>query len=84
MLAVYKYPVPIENSPILDLPQGAIPLRADMQNGSLQLWCLVNPDLSLTERRFRLAGTGLLSKRNIPNMFLRSFWETLCSISLKY
>jgi hypothetical protein len=68
MKQVFKYPINCYESAglgarwepefTLDMPDGAQILRADMQGERLIVWALVDPNMRMTTRRFRLAGTG--------------------------
>lgn len=40
------------------LPKGAKPLSIHLQNGSPQMWLMVDPDQELEQRHFHIAGTG--------------------------
>lgn len=62
---VYKYPLwptlaALDCAEIVtvSLPDTAQVLRADIQNGALVLWALVDPSERHYDRRFRIAGTG--------------------------
>lgn len=58
MLAVYKYPVPVNDTFIIDMPEDGKLLTVDMQHGQPQLWALVDSSRKKVPRHFRLAGTG--------------------------
>lgn len=58
MKAVWKYEIPIDDSFIIAMPREAKLLCIMVQHGQPQLWALVDPTLAVSERRFRLAGTG--------------------------
>jgi len=58
VLTVYKYPVAGPNFFSLNLPLGAKILTAQVQNGELQLWALVNSKNKTETRLFLLVGTG--------------------------
>ena len=56
---VYKYEFPLEGKFSLELPQGAEPLRADIQGDTCVLWCFVDKDETRVETRdFIILGTG--------------------------
>lgn len=56
---VWKYPIPLDDTFLLALPEGADILGVQVQRGEPQLWVLVNPEVKTVEnRRLRLAGTG--------------------------
>ena len=58
MLKVFKYPIPINDDAVMELPEGSQILHIDSQQGQPMLWALVNPDAPMEKRRFRFAGTG--------------------------
>lgn len=58
MRTVYKYPIPVRDEIILDLPAGAEVIHVDQQDEQTMLWALVDPDAPKVFRRFRLAETG--------------------------
>lgn len=58
MLKVFKYPIPINDDAVMELPEGARILHVDAQRGQPMLWALVNPDAPMEKRKFRFAGTG--------------------------
>lgn len=55
---VYKYAIPSMDVFTIDLPMGAKLLSVQAQRGVPHLWALVDPDLPVEHRHFRLAGTG--------------------------
>lgn len=56
--SVWKYPVPIADYFVLEMPRGAEILYLDEQQKLLCLWALVQPGAAREKRAFRLAGTG--------------------------
>jgi len=59
MFKVFKYPVPMVDEFDMDLPSGAKILKVECQRNEPFMWCLVNPEKRVFEKRkFRLAGTG--------------------------
>lgn len=58
MVAVFKYPVSIDDYFTLKLPRHAEILHVAEQHGKFQLSALVDPDAPVETRRFRFAGTG--------------------------
>src|SRR6266550_3975656 len=56
---IWKYPVPIEDAFMLEMPSGAVPLSFGVQRGRLCLWAAVDEAEPGREwRRFLLRGTG--------------------------
>lgn len=58
MTTIYKYPVPIHDEFIINMPNGAQPLSVRVQNGQVYMWAMVNPRNAMIEKRFYLRGTG--------------------------
>lgn len=59
MVTIFKYPIPVEDRPLVRMPRGAQILALQIQHGIPCLWALVpNADAPMVERRFRLFGTG--------------------------
>lgn len=72
MKTVWKFRVTADDYFTLDLPKGAKPLSVQEQGGEVQMWCLVNDNETIYERRtFRLAGTGHPIKDNV--VFIGTF-----------
>jgi hypothetical protein len=55
---IYKYPIPLNDTILLQLPKNAEILFVETQNGDPFIWCLINPELELEPRYFYLYGTG--------------------------
>ena len=55
---VWKYPVPLTDEFVIDMPEAAQILDVQVQQDKPVLWALVRPDAPEAERRFRLVGTG--------------------------
>ncbi len=60
MRAVYKYPVPVDDSVTIEIPSGSRILTVQFQepHGYPYLWALVNPSAPPEMRHFMLVGTG--------------------------
>jgi hypothetical protein len=58
MNTIWKYPVPLADSFVLNMPKDATPLHVDVQRGAPCLWALVDTSAPNEERTFRLVGTG--------------------------
>lgn len=56
---IYKYPIPLNDTILLQLPKNAEILFVETQNGDPFIWCLINPELELVPRYFHLYGTGM-------------------------
>jgi len=55
---IWKYDLAALDLQTIELPRGARVLSVDAQGGNTVLWALVNPDEDMTERTFRICGTG--------------------------
>jgi len=55
---IFKYPVVVADTFVLNLPKGAETLTVQIQHKEPQLWVLLDPNAPKEERFFRLAGTG--------------------------
>ena len=58
MKVVYKYPVSLSVKFSFQIPQYAEVLSVGMQNGSPQMWVLLDPDARGIIRTFSIFGTG--------------------------
>ena len=56
MLTIFKYPIPIEDHFILELPKNAKILTVQTQKGIPQLWAMVDSETEKEARHFRLNG----------------------------
>lgn len=77
MLTVYKYPFDINDYFELDLPEGAMILKLDMQFEKPVLWALVDPSRPLIRRTFRLAGTGHPIKESFDQLFFHGTFSMM-------
>ena len=55
---IYKYYLPIEDEPVIDMPVGAMVLSVREQGELANVWALVETDAEIESRQFFLAGTG--------------------------
>lgn len=58
MHTIHKFPVLMEDDFILDMPEHARVLSAQMQRGYVCMWILLDPQEARSPRRFRVVGTG--------------------------
>lgn len=56
--SVWKFPLKVADEQIIEVPSGAEPLKAEMQNGELCLWMLVDTDVSFCRKKVHIHGTG--------------------------
>ena len=57
-MAVWKYPVKVDDRFSVEMPKGAEVLHVDLQRGGVFMWARVDPAAPPEIRSFRLAGTG--------------------------
>lgn len=57
-MKIFKYPLELTDSQIIDMPKGAEILCVQNQRGNLCLWAEVNPEAAMTKRKIELHGTG--------------------------
>lgn len=55
---IWKYEIPIDEYPEIDMPKNAEILSFNAQHDSPCLWARVTPGSPTEKRKFRLAGTG--------------------------
>jgi hypothetical protein len=58
MKTIWKFELVLDDDPVVEMPEGARVLHADVQYGKPCVWALVDPEAPKTPRRFRLAGSG--------------------------
>lgn len=55
---IWKFPVPVLDEFVIEMPVGAKPLLVDIQNSEPFVWALVNPDAKKVNVKFQIHGTG--------------------------
>lgn len=58
MKTIYKYPLAIKDQQTIKMPNDAVILAADQQDGELFLWARVNRNNDTEDRVFNIYGTG--------------------------
>jgi hypothetical protein len=59
MQTIWKFPLPVQDYSIIEMPEGSIPLAVQIQGQSPCLWVQVPDDTAdLVPRRFAIHGTG--------------------------
>jgi len=59
MMTIWKFPVPLEPRSSIMMPPGSRVLTAQMQNGKLMLWAVVDAAVKTRDERiFSVVGTG--------------------------
>lgn len=55
---IWKFVLPVTDTPEISMPAGAEVLSAQVQFGSPVIWALLDPDVPEKTRHFTLLGTG--------------------------
>ena len=58
MNAIYKYPIPVQEKYIIELPKGAKIIRCQDVDGLFFLWAIVNTEAQSEARHLELYKTG--------------------------
>ena len=66
MKTIYKYPLQLLDTQEVKLPKWCTPLSAQMQNGEIVMWALVDTAEPLVSAMVTIIGTG---DENIPHSF---------------
>jgi hypothetical protein len=72
MVTIWKYPLPSKPRFTIAIPRGAEYLTVQVQNGTTQLWALVDPDALKVPHTFRLMATGDESLTH-PGQYIGTF-----------
>lgn len=58
-MIIYKYPLNFPaGAQTIEMPLNAEIIACQIQAGKITLWAVVNPDVALEPRHFRILGTG--------------------------
>lgn len=59
MKKIFKYTIPVGNTVIVEMPEGAEILSVGNQSEEIQAWAMVNnsPNVDMESRKFRVFGT---------------------------
>ena len=55
---IYKYPLIFGDEAVVQMPEGAVPIAADIQSGAICVWAAVDPEAKVVPRHFFIRGTG--------------------------
>lgn len=58
MNVIYKYPLPVQEKYVIELPKGAIIIRAEDVEGLFFLWAIVDTDAEKEKRHLEFYKTG--------------------------
>lgn len=74
MRTIWKYNILIDDEPTeLQVPENGAVLTAQLQNGDLQLWILVEDSAPLQRRTFVVLGTGYPITSDITLVYVATF-----------
>ena len=73
MKTVWKYTVPTDGTFGMNMPAGAEVLSVHVQNGVVNMWVEVDPDVGSILKRFRVCGTGHDMPADEPRRFVGSY-----------
>lgn len=79
MKRILKYPLEITDEQDVEMPAGADLLTAQFQDDSLMVWAVVEPDASMSVRRFRIIGTGAAIE-GYPGGYLATAQDPQCGL----
>lgn len=74
--AIWKFPFPIEEEFVLEMPRYPRILHVQMQDGQPCLWAFVEVDAPKVKYVFSLRGTGHSCDGIEPNEFISTFFAT--------
>ncbi len=55
---IWKFPLELTDTQVIQLPDGATILSAENQRGQLCLWAQLNPQMTPISKRIAIIGTG--------------------------
>ncbi len=58
MKTIWKFPLPLTDNPMVEMPQDALVLDVQIQHGEICLWAVVDGKAPLENRSFFVVGTG--------------------------
>lgn len=73
MKVIFKYPFYVTNAQQLWMPEGAKPLCVQVQDGSPQMWALVDQYADQKIYTFRVYGTGNPLPNDNPGEYIDTF-----------
>jgi len=68
MKTIWKYLLSIEDEQEIEIPSPAMVLCVQTQNHIPCIWCLVDPEMGLIKKKFRLVGTGWEINNSIEDL----------------
>ena len=58
MKSIFKYPLSLDDNPVVSMPKGARTLSVKMQDDNIMVWALVDVDAPYVDHLFAIRGTG--------------------------
>lgn len=77
MTIIYKYPLEIQDSQIIQMPSQQIILDAAFQNMKLMLWAMVNPENKPEDVVIRIIGTGHEFQNNYGMLHIKTVHDNI-------
>ena len=62
---IYKYELPVSDSPVIKMPIGAEILCVDNQNDTLYIWAIIDPNAEQVSMKFKVFVTGQIINDNL-------------------
>lgn len=72
-MEIWKFDLPIQDTPIISMPEGAKILSLQVQEGVPRIWALVNPQNDMKSRFFHIIGTGHNFKESTLGSYVGTF-----------
>ncbi len=69
-MTIWKFPLQLTDTQKIPMPKDAQILSAQVQDGTLCIWALVDPDRPKEERKIEIHGTGNASVNLLPKTFI--------------
>lgn len=70
MMMVWKFPLRVTDTQLVQVPEHFEPLSVQAQNGELCMWALVNPNAQEVSVRIEIYGTGHPIATSAPNDYI--------------
>ncbi len=68
MNVIYKYPLPVQEKYVIELPKNAHIIRVDDVDGLFYLWAIVDPEAPLAPRYLEFYKTGQPIETPLENL----------------
>ena len=75
MNKIYKYPLPIKEKHIIELPKNAQIIRIDDVDGMAYLWAIVDPEAPMVQRHLESYKTGQPITTPMRSLFYLGFFK---------